>query len=296
MLDYTDDSVVSIFTDNCDGQKTGGSTTNQGYSEHRGKNAIRAMFGNLFTQLKDNITQSNVKVTGAGSDDNPRVVEDTNGEIAAANVFLTWTADAATPVINWATDSFSFNKEGDKFRIHKQNIVLEEADASNCKASERVKTDGSTETITDLNTLNACKADNSTDLCKAWLNHFDAFGTHNIDNMMLDYSDASVIVVSDARGRTIETHDSTDKIKAMFNKLFDDLGRIQGDDPATRNPGLAVKLLEVDEATRTVFLVWVSDNIPQATDTFIFDSSSKIITQNIQVVSKAPGADADIFF
>merc|ERR1719203_750934 len=99
---------------------------------------------------------------------------------------------------------------------------------------------------------------------------------------MKDYAPESVVLVwNTADDKAVERHTGLDAIRAMFTKLFDDLG--------AGNPGLEVPFLETDETSKTVFLVWVSTNVPKATDTFIFNDAGKIITQNIQihVTSKA---------
>jgi len=300
MLDYTDESVVSVFNDNCDGQRSNG----EGFTEYKDLGAIRHFFKTLFAQLKNDISPdgSNVVATGAKVEGGPgpAVTEEAKGEIASANVFLTWTADKADKVIDWATDTFSFNKEGELMRIHKQNIVAKDATA--CAASSTVTStkdgDGNdvinSQNIGDLKThLNKCADTASTGLCGAWNNHFGAFGANRLeaDNdpalpwIMKDYNDASVVQVFDAREKKVEVHTGTAAIKAMFTKLFADL-EVDG----TKNKDLDVKLLEVHPETNTVFLVWVSAGVPQATDTFIFDKTEPtpmIITQNIQIVSKA---------
>jgi len=294
MLDYTDDSILTVFNDNCDGQADG-ATKNQGFTAFEGKTAIRGLFSGLFGQLKNNIGAdgSNVVPTGAKVENGagtPSVTEP-SGNIAAANVFLTWTADKASPVIDWATDTFSWKKEGELMRIHKQNIVVKDATA--CAASKVVK--GTDETaVADLTSLNTCAAE-TTGLCGAWNNHLGAFSANRLEAdqgdatlpwIMADYNEDSVVQVFDARTKTVAgVHKGTAAIKQMFTDLFADLN-VGG----VANAGLGIKLLEVDSRTNTVFLVWVSDGVPQATDTFIFDDTApnpKIITQNIQIVSKA---------
>jgi len=289
MKDYTEDSVLAIFNDKCDGQSPNNEGNMQGFTEHRGTQAIQGFFEGLFAQLKNSLADSETNVTGPDFTDpdnvGPLVVEDMGGEIAAANVFLTWTAAAANPVINWATDSFSFKKADGKFTIHKQNIVA--SDEVACAASQSKQGDTPT-TIQDLTTLNGC-GDTATGLCGAWNNHFKSFGGQNITTMMDDYTEASVVQIWDARTLARTEYKGLTKIREMFLQLFADLGG----PPAL---GLDVKLLEVHEATKTVFLVWKSDAIPQATDFFIFDANDKIITQNIQVLSMAAMETAAMLF
>jgi hypothetical protein len=110
-----------------------------------------------------------------------------------------------------------------------------------------------------------------------WQNHLNAFGTQDLDKIMLDYTEDSMIAVHDIATGNNAVIKGMDDIRAMFSGLFDELDDLEG---------LGTPVIKVEsEPVPQVFLVWEcpSSGITQATDTFAFDDAGKIIRQNIVV-------------
>lgn len=111
----------------------------------------------------------------------------------------------------------------------------------------------------------------------AWDNHFEAFGKQDLDQIMLDYDETSEARVwNNADAEPHQKFNGTTEIRAMFDNLFRNLP-----DLAT----LDAPVVDVDEAGRTVFLVWhcAGCGYNTATDTFVYGPDFKIKRQNIVV-------------
>lgn len=268
MLDYDENSLIATFNDNCAGSASTALTV--GYMEYKGVAAIQGFFTALFKQLTDEDSAktpaSNVTDIGPLSTGTPSVMED--AVIAGNSVFLTWRTKEIARLITYATDTFTFRKVGDAFKIDKQNIVsTEETTAGKSPCSDGAGY--------DKTAMTACTGSK---VCDGWANHFAAFGEQNVSKIMLDYTAKSVVQVYDnaaAAGSRYSSFKTLGEITQMFTDLFAQIG--------PNLEGLAVKVLDVDKDKSTVFLVWETDSHPRATDTFIFDSEGKILTQTIVV-------------
>jgi len=104
-------------------------------------------------------------------------------------------------------------------------------------------------------------------------NHFDAFGEQNIDKIMLDYTEDSILTGFDwSSGDAFEKRGVAD-IRAMFSGFWDAVGKW--------------KVMEAphkqctDTPFKTGFLLWAApqNGCPQCTDTFVYDDDFKIIRQ-----------------
>jgi len=132
---------------------------------------------------------------------------------------------------------------------------------------------------------------NPTSVGEAWANHFGAFGAGDVDKIMWDYDDESVVAVfNDAC--TEETGYAEYKgleIKDFFEALFSRLGSPQSNGTLTvpefsggdTNP--IVEPTESLDSTANVFLVWnsVGEGVGATTDTFLWKQGYKVMKQNI---------------
>merc|ERR1712087_1029624 len=117
---------------------------------------------------------------------------------------------------------------------------------------------------------------------EAWDNHFSAFGGQDLDKIMLDYDDNSVVRVFDkSNDDPASEFKGAAAVRQMFTGLFKDLSNLST---------LAAPVVTVDEAGKQVFLVWECPGVgfEQATDTFIYDAKFKIHRQNIVVTKYSP--------
>merc|ERR1712232_264871 len=113
----------------------------------------------------------------------------------------------------------------------------------------------------------------------AWQNHFDAFGAQDLDKIMLDYDENSVVRIWNNVNEEKFEFKGTEAIRGMFADLFKDLS-----DLGT----LAAPVVDVEDDANQVFLVWKCPGCgyETATDTFIFGADKKISRQNIVVTKK----------
>jgi len=119
----------------------------------------------------------------------------------------------------------------------------------------------------------------------AWDNHFSAFGSKDVDKILKDYSETSVITVHDQTTGANTVYRGLAGVRNCFDGLFTSLSDMSDvaapvqvvREPAEHEPG-------------SVFLVWKcpASGYTQATDTFIFDGSGKILWQNLVVVYQDP--------
>ena len=121
----------------------------------------------------------------------------------------------------------------------------------------------------------------------SWDNHFAAFGAQDVDKILLDYTEKSVIKVYNQVTDELVEFKGLKAVKECFTGLFKDLSDLSG---------LAAPAIRVEEATEDkagmVFLVWrcPSSGYNHATDTFLFDAAGKIAKQNVVIMK--PAAEA----
>jgi hypothetical protein len=113
----------------------------------------------------------------------------------------------------------------------------------------------------------------------AWDNHFSGFGGQDIDKIMLDYTETSVLENYDHASSRRTTFTGKAQIRQFFLNLFAQL---------TNLTSLAAPIVEVTESPqKQVYLIWScpSSGVESATDTFIFDDNNRISRQNIALTS-----------
>ena len=114
-----------------------------------------------------------------------------------------------------------------------------------------------------------------TSVQEAWDNHFEAFGSQNLDKIMLDYDEKSVLRCFCHSDGADDTFKGVEEIRGFFDGLFKML---------TDLSGLAAPVVEPTEfPNRQVYLIWScpSSGVASAQDTFMFDGHFKISRQNI---------------
>jgi len=176
--------------------------------------------------------------------------------LVTENVFLCWKCPHSG--VAHATDTFTFKEGRDVAKISTQNVCL---------------------------TLSPTRLDKVT---AAWDNHFEAFGTQNIEKMMIDYVEDSVINVvsvdaNSGHSKTTE-HKGVEAIKKFFLSVFEML--------ETDKDGTVISLeAPIIIVKETVFLCWKCPHsgIKHATDTFTFKEVgdvAKISAQNVVLSTK----------
>jgi len=172
-------------------------------------------------------------------------------EGGGAQVFLIWRAPASGYAT--ATDTFIFNPEG---KILRQNVVVHYQGGS----------------VQD-----------------SWDNHFAAFGGQDVERILLDYTEDSVIAVYDQTSGEQTVFAGLSGVRECFTGLFARL---------SDTSDLSAPVIDVHEAADdqpgSVLLIWrcPASGYAEATDTFIFDSNSKIIRQNVVVTDTQSSNDA----
>jgi hypothetical protein len=217
---------------------------------YEGLTGARDCFSGLFAELSDlsDLTAPVIDVMEA------------NGE-EPGSVFLIWNCKASG--YKEATDTFIFDANG---KILRQNVVvfLEEYEEDpEVAAEEPSSTTGPVHT--------------------AWANHFQAFGSQSVEKILEDYVEDSVITVYNQikgmpAGKT--EYKGLDGVKECFSGLFKSLKNTKD---------LEAPVQHVEECSSSgpghVFLIWScpASGYKRATDTFIFNSSGKILRQNVVV-------------
>ncbi len=101
--------------------------------------------------------------------------------------------------------------------------------------------------------------------------HLEAFGDGNIDELMLDYTESSILITPE---RTLS---NLNEITALFSKFITDVV------PPGCDFELSKKIINDDIA----YLIWSAESenyrIPFGTDTFVI-KDDKIITQTVALV------------
>eukprot|EP00903_Cladosiphon_okamuranus_P006425 g6287.t1 len=108
-----------------------------------------------------------------------------------------------------------------------------------------------------------------------WDNHFAAFGGKDLEKIMLDYDDNSVITTYDQTSGKKEVFKGEEGARTLFTGLFEAMSD-QSD--------LAAPMIDVDEASKLIFLIWrcPASGFLDATDTFLINGeTSKIYRQNV---------------
>ena len=124
-----------------------------------------------------------------------------------------------------------------------------------------------------------------TNVSTAWDNHFSAFGGQDLDKIMLDYDNSSVLKAYDFTSKVQYTHVGEVAIRGFFAGLFTLLSDLSG---------LTAPTVEVTEApNKQVYLIWTcpTSGITSAQDTFIYTDAFKISRQNIAYTA-APACPA----
>merc|ERR1712130_598558 len=117
---------------------------------------------------------------------------------------------------------------------------------------------------------------------EAWDNHFSAFGAQDLEKILKDYDDNSIIRYVE-NGGEMKEYKGTSAVSDFFTGLFDIIQM----DEEKNIPSLAAPVVDVEEAVDgapgMVFLVWncPDSGIMKATDTFVFSEDNKIRFQNV---------------
>merc|ERR1712232_1444388 len=119
----------------------------------------------------------------------------------------------------------------------------------------------------------------------AWDNHFSAFGAHDVDKILEDYTEKSIITVYNQVDGSQTVFTCLDGVKKCFAGLFKSLFDMSD----IKAPIQVVKEAS-DSEPGSVFLIWsaVKSGYLEATDTFVFDADGKITTQNVVVTYQNP--------
>ena len=114
----------------------------------------------------------------------------------------------------------------------------------------------------------------------SWDNHFAAFGGQNLDQIMVDYTENSVVRLYNFTKKEKAEFKGLDAIRGMFAGLFAELKDLSG---------LEAPVVDVDEEGKQVFLVWKcpTSGYTDVSDTFVFDDNFKINRQNIVALTNA---------
>jgi hypothetical protein len=116
----------------------------------------------------------------------------------------------------------------------------------------------------------------------SWDNHAEAFGEMNVDKILLDYTEASTIIVSDVTTGVNNVFTGLAGVRTCFEALF---GYLQ------TNGGFPASLVVPDATVEKdqVFLIWkaVASGITQGTDTFITDAAGKFAIQTVTLWTAA---------
>ncbi len=215
-------------------------------TEYNGMAGAKECFTGLFGALTD---MSGLEVPQA-------IVEEGNPK----QVFLIWRCP--TSGFTHATDTFLFDDAG---KIVRQTVVIYNEGAPAGKAP-------------------LCTEPQGGPVQASWDNHFAAFGGQDVDKVLKDYTENSVIKVYDQITGELAEFKGLKGVKELFTGLFKDLHDTSG---------LAAPAIRVDPGSEgiagSVFLVWrcPTSGFTHVTDTFLFDEDGKIAKQNIACIKAA---------
>lgn len=107
---------------------------------------------------------------------------------------------------------------------------------------------------------------------EAWDRHFIAFSEQDVEKIVLDYDDESLITIFDQTAGTKTVYEGAEGARALFTWFF--TAFTNGDD-------LDTVLADVCEDSRTVFFVWKLPAVgfPDGTDTLLFGKNNKVRRQ-----------------
>jgi len=169
-----------------------------------------------------------------------------------------------------------------------------------CKASvdstgeQCSKADGFCATLEDsvevkcwqANPVRECPCDECTlaETQASWDNHAAAFGAMDVDKILLDYTEDSVIIVSDFTSGVDQVFNGLAGVRTCFEALFGYL-ETNGGFPASLVVPENGLVVESDQ----VFLIWKAEasGIIKATDTFITDADGKFAIQTVTLWTAA---------
>jgi ketosteroid isomerase-like protein len=108
----------------------------------------------------------------------------------------------------------------------------------------------------------------------SWDNHFAAFGGQDLDKIMLDYTEASVLESYEFPAGTLTTATGLVQIRKFFADLFHLLHDTSG---------LTAPVLQVTSSPAQVYLAWTAptSEVKSAADSFFFAHDNTILRQNI---------------
>jgi len=215
-------------------------------SEYKGIAGVTEFFTGLFSELSD---LSALEAPVVHVDENP------------GHVFLIWSCTSSG--FQNATDTFIFDHDS---KISRQNVVIHKTQAVS-----------STVSLSTNSTGGIVQA--------AWDNHFGAFGSQNIDQILLDYTEESMINVYDQFARVWTVYDGLARVRELFTGLFAQLNNLTT---------LSAPVVRVEENPGQVFLIWNCPGVgyESATDTFLF-TGNKISIQNVVFRYVAPQAPTE---
>jgi len=134
-------------------------------------------------------------------------------------------------------------------------------------------------------------------VAEAWANHFAAFGEQDVEKILKDYTDASVVEVHNDACEPPEMEQFTGKaaITGLFEGLFTTLTSTPDLDVPTfgdaSNPTVEDAVLPASLDSANVFLVWsaVAQGIEKATDTFLWtESDGQVVIEKQNIVVSQP--------
>lgn len=108
----------------------------------------------------------------------------------------------------------------------------------------------------------------------AWDNQFAAFGGQDLDRILLNYDENSIVVTYDQTKDEKNTYRGVEGARSVMMILFEML---------TDLSDLSAPVVDVFEDSKMVFLIWrnPASGILDSTDTFVFSDDNKIYRQNV---------------
>ena len=105
---------------------------------------------------------------------------------------------------------------------------------------------------------------------EAWDNHVVAFGNQDVEQILLDYDETSMITSYDQTTDEKNTYDGLEEIRLFYVDLFETLSDLSDLSPSV-----------IDVSEDMVFLVWrnLASGIVDGTGTFVYNSENKIYRQ-----------------
>eukprot|EP00746_Dinoflagellata_sp_MGD_P036075 gnl/MRDRNA2_/MRDRNA2_186503_c0_seq1.p1 gnl/MRDRNA2_/MRDRNA2_186503_c0~~gnl/MRDRNA2_/MRDRNA2_186503_c0_seq1.p1 ORF type:complete len:374 (+),score=70.08 gnl/MRDRNA2_/MRDRNA2_186503_c0_seq1:58-1122(+) len=245
LADYTERSTVTVYN-----FEDGSISVFKGLDEI--KNCFTGLFENMF-QTTD--LRAPLQVVKEASDSVP------------GSVFVVWSA-AVSGYLE-ATDTFIFDSNG---KILEQNVAV---------TYRKKRMFGSPDEVEPA----VVAPEGSGPVHDAWQNHFSAFGAQDVDKILKDYTESSVITVYNQADGSQNVYEGLDGVKKCFTGLFENLY-----DTSDLKAPIQIVQEGGDGGQAEVFLIWSAkaSGYTTATDTFIFDNAGKILQQHVVVRYKDP--------